>query len=179
MKKQNNDTIAYLKVNNTSIDYVVVKTDNNDYYLNHDFNKKSNISGWVFADYHNKFDGTDKNIIIYGHNTQDGSMFGSLKNVLTEVWQKNEDNHKITLVTEKENYIYQVFSTYSIKAEDYYIKTNFNNEEYEEFLNKIKSRSNYDYDVNVNNKDKILTLSSCTRSGINRVVLHAKLIDKK
>ena len=181
LKKQNKDTIAYLKVNNTNIDYVVVKAKDNNYYLSHDFNKNYNVSGWVFADYRNKFDGTDKNIIIYGHNTQDGSMFGSLKNTLTEEWQNNKDNHKIILTTENENYIYQVFSTYSIKAEDYYINTNFNNEEeYTEFLNKLKSRSNYKYNVNIDKDDTILTLSSCTISGINRVVLHAKLIiDKK
>ena len=177
LKKQNKDTIAYIKVNNTNIDYVVVKTKDNNYYLNHDFNKKYNVSGWVFADFHNKFDGNDKNIIIYGHNTQDGSMFGSLKNVLTEDWQKNKDNHKITLVTEQGNYVYQVFSTYSIKAEDYYIKTSFNDKEYSEFLTKLKKRSNYDYGVKIDNKDNILTLSSCTVSGINRVVLHAKLLD--
>ena len=165
LKKQNKDTIAYLKVNNTNIDYVVVKAKDNNYYLSHDFNKNYNVSGWVFADYRNKFDGTDKNIIIYGHNTQDGSMFGSLKNTLTEEWQNNKDNHKIILTTENENYIYQVFSTYSIKAE---------------FLNKLKSRSNYKYNVNIDKDDTILTLSSCTISGINRVVLHAKLIiDKK
>ena len=77
LKKQNSDTIAYLKVNNIEVDYVVVKGQDNDYYLNHNFNKDYNVAGWIFADYKNKFDGTDKNIVIYGHNMQDGSMFAS------------------------------------------------------------------------------------------------------
>ena len=79
LKKKNSDTVAYIKVNNTKIDYVVVKGKDNDYYLHHNFNKKWNVAGWVFADYHNKFDESDKNIVIYGHNMKNGSMFGTEK----------------------------------------------------------------------------------------------------
>ena len=75
LKQKNSDTIAWLKVENTSIEFPVVKTNNNSYYLTHNFNKESNKAGWIFADYKNKFDGTDKNIIIYGHNRIDDSMF--------------------------------------------------------------------------------------------------------
>ena len=67
LKEQNPDTIAYIKVNNTNIDYVVVKGKDNSYYLTHNFLKKWNVAGWIFADYHNKFDDTDKNIVIYGN----------------------------------------------------------------------------------------------------------------
>lgn len=179
LKEQNPDTIAYIKVNNTNIDYIVVKGKNNSYYLNHNFEKKWNIAGWVFADYRNKLDETDKNIIIYGHNTKDGSMFDTLKNVLEEDWYQNKENHKVTLVTEKETYIYEVFSTYSIVPENYYISTNFENEEeYSAFLKKIQSRSIYNYKIEVTKEDKILTLSSCLKEGQKRVVLHAKLIQK-
>ena len=135
------------------------------------------MSGWIFSDYHNKFDNTDNNIVIFGHNTHDGSMFGTLKNTLSENWQKNEDNLKIVLVTEKNTYYYQVFSTYEINPEKYYIKTEFKNiEEVGEFINKVKARSNHNYNIKVKSSDKILTLSSCTSSGTKRVVLHAKLI---
>lgn len=178
LKEQNSDTIAYIKVNGTNIDYVVVKGNDNSYYLNHNFNKEYNVAGWIFSDYHNKFDETDKNIVIFGHNTKNGSMFGTLKNVLDKSWQDNKDNLEITLVTEKGQYKYQVFSTYSIMAEDYYINTLFNSsDEYSRFLNEISSRSNYDYNVEVNSNDKVLTLSSCIGDGKKRVVLHAKLIE--
>lgn len=178
LKEQNSDVISYIKVNGTNIDYVVVKGNDNSYYLNHNFNKEYNVAGWIFSDYHNKFDETDKNIVIFGHNTKDGSMFGTLKNVLDKSWQDNKDNLEITLVTEKGQYKYQVFSTYSIIAEDYYINTLFNSDdEYSRFVNEISSRSNYDYNVEVNSNDKILTLSSCIGDGKKRVVLHAKLIE--
>lgn len=178
LKEINSDVVAWINVNGTNIEYPVVKGKDNSYYLNHNFNKEYNVAGWIFSDYHNKFDETDKNIVIFGHNTKDGSMFGTLKNVLDKSWQDNKDNLEITLVTEKGQYKYQVFSTYSIIAEDYYINTLFNSsDEYSRFVNEISSRSNYDYNVEVNSNDKILTLSSCIGDGKKRVVLHAKLIE--
>ena len=180
LKEQNSDTIAYLKVNGTNIDYIVVKGKDNSYYLKHNFNKEYNIAGWIFADYHNLFDESDRNIVIFGHNTKDGSMFGTLKNVLDKSWQENKDNLEITLITGKRQYKYQVFSTYSITPEDYYINTIYNNDnEFNEFLNKVKSRSNYNYNIEVNSNDKVLTLSSCIGDGKKRVVLHAKLIENE
>ncbi len=174
LKEQNPDTIAYIKVNDTNIEYVVVKGRDNKYYLTHNFDKNWNVAGWIFADYHNKFDGTDKNIVIYGHNTRDGSMFETLINVLDKAWYENEENHEVILVTEMGTYFYEVFSTYSIIPEDYYINTVFyNDEDFNTFVNKIKSRSNYDYGVEVNGTSKILTLSSCIGDGRKRVVLHA------
>ncbi len=180
LKEMNPDTIAYIKVNNTSISNIVVKGENNSYYLNHNFEKKWNVAGWTFGDYRNHFDGEDKNIIIYGHNTKDGSMFNTLINVLDKTWYENPDNHTVILVTEKGLYHYQVFSSYSIIPEDYYITTNFpNNNEFSQFLRTLKSRSIYDYGVEVTDEDKILTLSSCIGDGQKRVVLHAKLIENE
>ena len=179
LKKKNSDTVAYIKVNNTKIDYVVVKGKDNDYYLHHNFNKKWNVAGWVFADYHNKFDESDKNIVIYGHNMKNGSMFGTLKTILNKKWYKNKKNNIVNLVTENGEYSYQVFSIYSIDSEDYYINTKFkNNKEFDKFVKKIKSRSIYNYKVDVSGNDKILTLSSCIGTKGKRVVLHAKLIEE-
>ena len=175
LKKINKDIVAYLKVNNTNINYIVVQTNNNNYYLNHNLLKNKNISGWIFIDYRNKLDKTDKNIIIYGHDTKDKSMFGSLKNVLEKDWYLNKSNHNITFITEKSKYTYKIFSIYTIKVEDYYLKTDFNND-YLEFLNTIKSRSIYNFNVNINDSDKILTLSTCMGNGSKRVVVHAKLV---
>ncbi len=70
-----------------------------------------------------------------------------------------------------------MFSTYSIKPEDYYINTEFKtDDEFNDFIKTIKSRSIYDYGIEVSKEDKMLTLSSCIGDGSKRVVLHAKLI---
>ena len=177
LKAKNKDIVAYLKVNNTNIDYVVVKGNDNSYYLKHNLYKEYNVLGAIFMDYHTKLDGTDKNIIIYGHNTVNKTMFGTLRNVVTKEWYTNPENHIINLVLEDKILTYQVFSTYSIKKENYYITTKFNsNNEFNQFVNKLKSRSVYNYGVTVNGDDSILTLSTCTNNGKSRMVLHAKLI---
>lgn len=177
LKQKNSDTIAWLKVNGTSIEYPVLKTKDNDFYLTHSFDKKYNGAGWVFMDYKNKFDGTDNNIVIFAHNRQDGSMFGTLKNILTEEWKNNEDNFIIPFITENEKSEYQVFSVYRVEKEDYYITTNFEtNSEIQIFIDKIKSRSEKDFNVDVNTKDHILTLSTCADNNKYRIVLHAKKI---
>ncbi len=177
LKKQNKDTVAYIKVNNTNINYVVVKTKDNNYYLKHNFNKEYSTAGWVFMDYHNKLDDKDKNIILYAHSMKDGSMFGSLKNVLKKEWYNNEDNLNITFITEQGEFTYQVFSVYQIKVEEYYLKTSFKNDkEYVKFLNTLKKRSINNFGINLTKDDQILTLSTCAKGHSERVVLHAKLI---
>ncbi len=177
LKAQNNETVAWLKVNNTNIEYPVVKAKDNDFYLTRSFDKSNNSVGWIFADYKNKFDGTDKNIVVYGHNRRDGSMFGTLKNILQPDWYNNEDNLNVMFNVENENCIYRVFSVYQIEKEDYYITTNFNNnDEFEIFLKTIKKRSIKDFGIEVSKDDTILTLSTCANNNKYRVVLHAKKI---
>ena len=177
LKEINKETVAWLKVNGTNIEYAVVKTNNNSYYLNHNFDKKYNSAGWIFADYKNKLDGTDKNIVIYGHNMRDSSMFGTLKNILGEEWHNNEENYVIDFITEKEERKYQVFSVYQIKNEDYYIDTEFENNQFKEFIDELKNRSIKDFNVEILAEDSILTLSTCANNNKYRIVLHAKRIN--
>lgn len=180
LKEKNPDTVAWLKVNGTNIEYVVVKTKDNKYYLKHNFNKEYNVGGWIFADYKNKIDGSDKNIVIYGHNMRDNSMFGSLKDVIKKKWYNNEENYEITFVTENETSIYKVFSVYQIEDEDYYIQTNFkNNSDFKNFINTLKKRSIKKFNIDVTENDSILTLSTCANNNLYRVVLHAKKIKNK
>lgn len=175
LKRQNSDTVAWIKVKGTNIEYPIVKTKDNEYYLTHSFDKSSNSAGWIFADYKNKFDGTDKNIVIYGHNRKDKSMFGSLRNILNSQWQNNSENTEITFVSENENCIYKVFSVYQIEKENYYTKTDFSsNNEFEKFLKTIKTRSVKDFGAPVSSADSILTLSTCAANDNYRIVLHAK-----
>ena len=177
LKEQNNETVAWIKVNNTNVEYPVVRATNNSFYLNHSFDKSKNSAGWIFADYKNKFDNTDKNIVIYGHNMRDDSMFGSLKNILNSDWYNNEENTNIALYTENEKYIYKVFSIYKIESEDYYIKTEFSNDnEFEKFIKTLKKRSIKNFNIDISKEDSILTLSTCANNNKYRVELHSKKI---
>ena len=177
LKQQNSDTVAWIKVNNTKIEYPIVKADDNSYYLTHSFDKSYNSAGWIFANYKNKFDGTDKNIVIFGHNRRDGSMFGTLKNVLDESWYNNQENMDIIFATEDNNYKYRVFSVYQTLKEDYYIQTEFDDNEFSKFIEEVKERSIKNFNEKVSEKDTILTLSTCANDNKYRVVVHAKKID--
>ena len=177
--KQNNETVGWIKVNNTKVNYSVVQHDDNEYYLKHDFNKRNNANGWVYADYRADFRYFGTNTILYAHNMSNKTMFGSLTWCLKESWYTNEDNHYIKISTPNSNTVWHIFSIYTIKPEVYYLKTYFeSNEEHQEFLNTLHKRSIYDFKLeeNLTTDDKILTLSTCTDSGTKRVVIHAKMI---
>ena len=179
LKEKNNDTVGWLNVNNTNINYPFVKSSDNDYYLHHSFDKSYNNAGWVFLDYRNNKNLTDKNNIIYGHHRVNNTMFTSLLNTLNESWYTNKDNHIIRVSLENENSLWQIISVYKIPVESYYITTKFNNDnEFITFLDTISKRSIYNFNYNVNKEDIILTLSTCYDDD-NRTVVHAKLIKKQ
>lgn len=173
--KKNTDTVGYLSVNNTKINYPVVQASTNSYYLNRDFNKRKNSMGWIFMDYRNDAKELNKNTIIYGHNIKQGIMFGTLKYALNSSWYKKESNQVITFNTPTKNMKWRIFSIYRIPATEDYLKTEFeSDEEYMEFLNMLKNRSIYNFNVELNESSKILTLSTCF-SHTTRHVVHAVL----
>ena len=117
---------------------------------------------------------------MYGHNRKDGSMFATLKGILSPEWYNNEENRNIIFNTENENSIYEVFSVYQIENEEYYIQTEFKTEDkFEKFIETIKKRSIKDFGVEVTSEDSILTLSTCANNNKYRVVLHAKKVLKE
>ena len=178
--KKNQDTVGWIEVKGTNINYPIVQTTDNSYYLTHAFDGSKNEAGWVFMDYRNDPVNFNQNTILYAHSRLTGSMFGSLKNILNSSWYSNKENHIIRLSTPTENTMWQVFSVYTIPKESYYITPSFNSAEaYGEFLNTMKSRSEVDFSAEVNTNDKILTLSTCKDNFGNRVVMHAKLIKRE
>ena len=177
LKNTNNDVKGWIQVNGTNINYPFVQTDNNDYYLKHSFNKSYNSAGWIFLDYRNDLSSfNDKNTIIYGHGRLDKTMFGSLKNSLTNGWLNNSNNYVIKLSTEYENTLWQVFSIYHIPTTSDYIRTNFSSDEdFINFISMLVNRSAFNFNTLINENDRILTLSTCYNDQ-EKMVLHAKLI---
>ena len=117
--KKNSDTVGWIKVNNTNVNYSVVQTTDNSYYLKHDFNKKSNYAGWIYGDYRDDFEYFGKNTIMYGHNMTNRTMFGSLVWCLKKSWYENEENHYIKLSTPYSNTVWKIFAIYTIVPEVY------------------------------------------------------------
>ena len=173
---KNPDTVGWIKVNGTKVNYPVVQTTNNEYYLSHAFNGTKNASGWVYADFRADFINFGKNTIIYAHNLTNRTMFGSLVETQKPYWYTNQDNKYIKISTPTTNTVWAIFSTYTIEPTTDYLRTNFKNHNYQEFLNKMRARSIYNFGIDVNENDKILTLSTCNDTGTKRIVVQAKMV---
>lgn len=177
--KKNKDTVGWLSVKNTKINYPVVQAKTNSYYLNRDYNKRKNSMGWIFMDYRNNPKDLDQNTIIYGHNIKQGIMFGTIKKMMNASWYKKEENRIITFNTPTANMKWKIFSLYKIKPTEDYLQNEFeNNDEFNKFIKMIKKRSIYDFKVDIPEDAKIITLSTCFSSNTRHVV-HAVLIEKK
>lgn len=181
LMSKNKDTVAWLQVSGTSINYPVVQSTNNSKYLKISYDGKPNGAGWVFADYRDNFKDFGINTIIYGHGRLDTIMFGTLKNIIRSNWYNNKANHIIKLSTPTANTLWQVFSVYSIPKETFYLTTDFygNTDEHKKFLETLKNRSYFSFSADVDVSDKIITLSTCDDNNTNRIVMHAKLIKKE
>lgn len=176
LSRVNSDVVAWLIVDSTNINYPIVKTSDNDFYLNHNFNKINDSNGWTFMDYRNSGNMDDENTIFYGHNLMNKTSFGSISSIFTDKWYKNS-NHSIVVVTANGRFTYKIFSVYYSDPDSSYLQTNYNNsEQYLEFLNTLKSKSKYNFKEKLNANDKIITLSTCTDDNKGRKVVHARLI---
>lgn len=179
LKEINSETVGWINVPGTNVNYPFVQTKDNDYYLTHSFDKTYNKAGWVFLDYRNSLVNLNKNTIIYGHSRVNNTMFGSLKETLNDTWYKETNNHIIKLSTDIENSLWQIFSIYTIPTTSDYIKTDFNNEEdFLDFVNMLQQRSIHSFETSISENDNILTLSTCYKTD-ERLVVHAKLIKKE
>ena len=176
LKGSNSDTVAWLSVDGTTINYPIVQTTDNDYYLSHSYDRSKKKTGWTFMDYRNDPNMSDNNTIFYGHNLFNKTAFGSIADIFSVNWQKNS-NKSIMIITENKKYYYTIFSAYYLAPEVYYLQNIFyDTDSYQEFLNTISSRNILNIDNSVNVSDKIITLSTCTDDNTGRKVVHAKLV---
>ena len=175
----NEDTVGWLKVNNTNVDYPVVQANDNDYYLDKNFKKKKDPSGWIFMDYRANAVDLSQNTIIFGHNMYySGVMFGTLYKTKYSNWYKNEENQIIEFDTLYDKLKWKIFSIYVVPNTNDYLIADFSSQnKFQEFLDLIIDRSIYNFNTPVSSSDKILTLSTCSNNGKNRLVIHAVLLE--
>ncbi len=177
LKEINNDTVGWLTVNNTKIDYPVVQATDNDYYLYRDYYKNKNRHGWIYMDYRNNIEDLSDNTIIFGHNLANQKMFGTLRYVTNPSWYKKSSNQIITFNTTKANMKWQIISIYKIPVTNDYLVANFaSSEDKLNFLDMITQRSIYNFNATYDENTKIITLSTCSNGSKDRLVVHAKLI---
>ena len=160
LKSINSDYKMWIQIENTNINYPVVQGSDNDYYLKHNFRKESNISGTVFVESANDID-NDKNIILYGHNMRNGTMFNNITNYKEESFF-NEDN-KINIIMNNTLYEYEVFSVYVKNVKEVNLAIGFASED--EFINYAYNEADeslYKKDVDFSAEDNLITLVTCS-----------------
>ena len=155
LKSINEDIVAWIEIENTSVNYPILKDNNNLYYLKHNFNKKYNSNGSIFT--LNKDFIQDDEVVIYGHNMRNKTMFSILGNYLNTNFLK--ERQIIKIYTENKNYIATIFSCYSIGVNEE--SKNIRKLSYEERILYYKSKSNIDIG-NIDDTGKIIKLSTCS-----------------
>lgn len=168
-KYHNSDIIGNIKIKNTGINYELVQSQDNTFYLNHNSNKEEDKNGSIFLDYRNNL--TDKKLLIYGHNSEyEWAPFKELENYLNQNYY--EENKYIYLTLNNINYKYKIFSVIITSPNEYrHTKINFTEEEYIEHINWLKEQSIYNTNIDVNSKDKIIILQTCYYNPKNSYLL--------
>lgn len=167
--EKNAETVGWITIPGTNVNFPVVQTIDNSYYMNHNFENKKEFRGAIFMDYRNDPVNLDANTIIYGHNAYDGTVFSDIDNYRDIDYFKE---HPVIEFNTLDKYykwkIYAVFVTNQIASEDNgyifnYIYPHLEGENFEGYIEEVNKRTLYHTGVDIEDGDKLLTLQSCTR----------------
>ena len=160
LRQKNEDVIAWLYQENTKINYPIVQSYDNAYYLRRSFDRKYNVYGCLYLDYRCAADYSDNLSVIYGHEANNGSMFGSLAG-----YKKQEyyDTHKVMyLMTPDGNYRVRVFAGIIVRSDNSMFSIPASDEKLAERIQEAIENSTFKSDVNVEEIERVLMLSTCT-----------------
>lgn len=178
--EENKDIVGWLKIDNTTINYPIMQNINDpNYYLHRDFYKNYSSYGTPYMA--KQCNLNSDNIVIYGHHMKNNKMFGELEKYKSKDFY---NNHKIiTFTTLEKEYSYEIFAVfkttvYTKNTFRYYENINFENKKmYNDFINICKDKSLYQTDIEIKDKEKLITLSTCEYSNKNsRLVIVARKI---
>ncbi|MCH4168911.1 MAG: class B sortase [Streptococcaceae bacterium] len=176
----NSDIDGWIKIADTKIDYPILQSTDNEFYLTHNYKKETAATGSIFKDYRNTNEFIDKNTIIYGHYSDDQTMFTDLHQYLDKDFaQKHRVFQYDSLAL---SYDIEIFSVYQTTTSEQYLLTAFSsNEAFQDYIQNAQNRSMYDFDTTVAANDRILTLSTCDLEFAGkkgRFVIQGKLVKK-
>lgn len=176
LRQVNQDVVGWIVIPDTNLSYPLLQGNDNDYYLNHTWQKDWNAVGSIFADYRSSVDLSDFHTIIYGHRMNNESMFGQLHKYRDAAyWEKHP---KVYIANDDGSHAYEIFSAYVADSMDTYQTAFANDTEKREFICYAASRSWVNTGVMPEVTDRIITLSTCTGNGHDtRWVVHAVLAE--
>ena len=180
---KNKRLIGWLKIDDTIIDYPVMQTSNNEYYLDHNFNQEKDNNGSIFMDKDCVAYPRSQNLILYGHHMRSGKMFGDLEKYSSESYYKKHSIIQFDTIYEKGTYqVMYVFRAKVLKENEiafkYYQFIDANSaEEFDSYMREMKEMSLYDTGVSAQYGEELLTLSTCDHSQTDgRFVVVAKRV---
>jgi len=181
--QKNKKVVGWLSIPDTKIDYPVMQTVNNDYYLDHNFDQEYDKNGSIFLDKDCNPGHPNDNMIIYGHHMKSGKMFGNLNYYAKESYYEEHPYINFDTIYEEGTYqVMYVFRSQIYNEEDivfkYYKFIDATSEdEFYSNLEEMQAISLYDTGVRAVYGDKLITLSTCDSSANNgRFVVVAKKI---
>ena len=180
---KNKKLIGWLKIDDTNIDYPVMQTVNNEYYLDHNFNQEYDKNGSLFLDKDCDVVHRNTNLIIYGHHMKSGKMFGNLNQYSSEEYGKKHSRIQFDTIYEKGTYEVMYVFRSKIYNEDeivfkyYQFFDAASEKEFDSNMQEMAALSLYDTGVTASYGDELLTLSTCDNSETDgRVVVVAKRV---
>lgn len=168
LREVNPDVLGWIVIPDTQLEYPLMKGLDNQYYLEHAWDKTYNVGGSIFLEKSNSEDLSDYHTLIYGHRMRDGSMFGSLRDYASvEYWQE----HPYVYIRDDNGvHRYEIFSAYEANTGSRTYQVGFAGEEsIQAFLEHCVSSSVIDTGIVPEKEEKILTLSTCTSVGHKNV----------
>lgn len=174
LKAKNSEVVGWIFNENGIINYPVMHTDNNQYYLNHLIDGRKNVNGSIYIDYRNSGDFTDYNTIIYGHSMKNGTMFATLLRYRNHGYYAEYPN--FYLYTPNANYRVEIVSAYETTIDDLIYNSVTSEEQYKSLISHVLARSRYNTYSVVTVSDTLVTFSTCAYSSDNaRFVVVGKL----
>jgi len=177
LKMMNPDIVAWVYCPGTEINYPVVQGDDNSFYLTHLADGTQNKNGSLFVEVRNKYDFSDDNTIIYGHNMASGKMLAGLIDYRSQEFYAAHPF--MYLVTENSSYRLELFSGFTTKPDsDAYTISCGNSKEFATWIKDMASRSDFKVNMKMTTNDRIVTLSTCSYSFKNaRYVVMGRLVE--
>lgn len=163
----NKKLIGWVKIDDTYIDYPVLQTSNNEYYLKHNFDQEEDKNGSIFLDKDCSILPRSTNLIVYGHHMRSGRMFGQLTKYSSEEFYKDHKYIQFDTIYEKGTYeIMYVFRSRIYEESEivfkYYQFIDAASEiEFDSYMREMADMSLYDTGVTAKYGDELLTLSTC------------------
>ncbi len=183
---KNQKLIGWLKIDDTNIDYPVMQTSDNEYYLDHNLNQEYDKNGSIFMDKDCDVLQPSTNFILYGHHMKSGQMFGNLDRYSSEAYYKEHPYIQFDTIYERGTYqVMYVFRSHVYSEEEiafkYYQFIDVNSEkEFDSYMQEMAAMSYYDTGVTAEYGDQLLTLSTCDyQEKDGRFVVVAKKIAKE